>query len=63
VNRARIIAAWALLVISAVGWPTSALTVARHEPQFVLGLSWAAIIIEALSFLTASQVREKQDDD
>jgi ribose/xylose/arabinose/galactoside ABC-type transport system permease subunit len=62
VNRARTIAAWILLVGSAVGWPLSMLTVAADEPPFVLSLSWLAIVIEAASLLTASQVRENQKD-
>lgn len=61
-NRARTIAAWVLLVGAVVGWPLSMLTVARDEPPFVLSLSWLAIVIEAASLLTASQVREGQDD-
>jgi len=60
--RARVIAAWVLLVGSVIGWPLSMLTVARDEPPFVLSLSWLAIVIEALSLLTASQIHEEQDD-
>lgn len=60
-DRARVIAAWVLLVGSLVGWPTSMLTLARHEPPFVLSLSWLAIVIEAASLLTSSQVRADQD--
>lgn len=60
-KRARVIAAWVLLVGSVVGWPATAMTIFRDEPQGVLGLSWLAIIIEAASLLTASQVHEDQD--
>jgi hypothetical protein len=63
VNRARTIAAWILLAGSVIGWPASMLTVAKNEPPFVLSLSWLAIVIEASSLLTASQVRENQKDD
>lgn len=62
-RRARVIASWVLLVGSIVGWPLSALTVARHEPQFVLGLSWLAITLTAADLLTSSQVHEQQGDD
>jgi len=62
VNRARTIAAWSLLAISVIGWPLSAATVFRHEPQGVLGLSWASIILQAAELLTSSQLHEKQDD-
>lgn len=61
-NRARTIAAWILLVGSLIGWPATAVTVFRSEPQGILGLSWLAIIIECGSLLTSSQVRQKQDD-
>ncbi len=62
-NRARTIAAWILLAGSLIGWPLSMFTLARDEPPFVLSLSWLAIVIEAGSLLTASQVREKQSAD
>lgn len=61
-RRARTVAAWCLLLGSCVGWPWSALTLARHEPQFVLGLSWLAIVIESASLLTASQVHQEQGE-
>lgn len=51
--------AWALLVGSLVGWPVSALTLARSEPQFILGLSWLAIILTALDGLWVAQETEK----
>lgn len=60
--RARTILAWVLLVGSIIGWPLSAVTWARHEPQFVLGLSWLAVILTSLDLLSTSQVYEKQDD-
>lgn len=61
-RRARTIAAWALLIGSVIGWPISALWWARDEPQFVLGLSFLAIIIGAAELLTASQVHEEQGE-
>jgi hypothetical protein len=62
VNRARTIAAWVLLIGAAVGWPVTAATVFQHEQQGILGLSWVSIILQAAELLTASQVREEQDD-
>lgn len=59
-KRARTIAAWVLLVGSVIGWPASAVTVFRTEPQGILGLSWLAIIIESASLLTSSQVHQDQ---
>ena len=60
---ARIIAAWVLLVGALIGWPLSMLTFAAEEPPFILSLSWLAVVIEAGSLLTASQVHRDQDRD
>lgn len=63
IRRARTILAWSLVGGGCIGWPLSALTVAKAEPQFVLGLSWLAIILTALDLLTSSQVHEEQAED
>lgn len=60
-KRVRTVAAWVLLVGSTIGWPVSMLSWAKHEPPFILSLSWLAIVIEAASLLTSSQVRENQE--
>lgn len=60
--RARLWAAWVLLIGSVIGWPLSALTVARHEPQFVLGLSWLAITLTAADLLSTTDVRGKTEE-
>lgn len=62
-RRARTIGAWVLLVGSIVGWPVTALTVAKGEPPFVLGLSWLAIILTSADLLSTSQVHEDQGKD
>lgn len=59
-RRARTIAAWVLLAGCIAGWPVSAVWLARDEPQFVLGLSWMALILTSLDLLSTSQVAEKQ---
>ena len=59
-RRARTVAAWILLIGSLIGWPVSALTVARDEPPFVLGLSWLAIVLCSAELLTASQIHQEQ---
>lgn len=61
-RRARVVAAWVLLVGSAAGWPLAAFWWARDEPQFVLGLSFLALIVESCTLLTSSQVHEEQGD-
>lgn len=62
-RRARTIGAWILLVASIIGWPVSALTLAKDEPQFVLGLSWLAITLTCADLLSTSQVHEEQGKD
>lgn len=54
--------AWVMLIISLIGWPLSALTIASGEPQFVLGLSWFAITLTAWDVINTSDVRREQDD-
>jgi uncharacterized membrane protein YfcA len=60
-NRVRL--AMVLLVGSVIGWPLSALTFARDEPQFILGLSWLAITLTAVDILCTTDVRREQDED
>jgi len=50
-----------MLILSTLGWPLSALTFAKDEPQAVLGLSWFAIILTALDALWTAEVHEKDD--
>lgn len=61
-RRARIVLAWILLVGSLIGWPVSMFTVAKHEPPFVLSLSWLAITLAAAELLTSSQVHRDQGE-
>lgn len=58
-NRVRF--AIILLAVCVVGWPLSALTLARDEPQFILGLSWFALILTALNIIATTDVRNEQD--
>lgn len=59
--RLRVVLAWVLLWASLIGWPISALTLAKDEPQFVLGLSWLAITLTALDILNTTKVREHHE--
>jgi hypothetical protein len=63
IKRAEVALAWTLLVGSLVGWPLSAFTWAKSEPQFILGLSWLAITLTALDFLKTSRVHRDQSDE
>jgi hypothetical protein len=56
----RIAGAWILLIGGLVGWPLSAFTWAKEEPQFILGLSWLAIVLTAVDILSTQDVRDKQ---
>jgi hypothetical protein len=60
--RARVRFAWGLLVTSLIGWPTTALTVAKDEPLVVLSLSWLALTLTALDVLFTADVRAEQED-
>lgn len=53
--------ALAQLLVSVIGWPVTALTLARDEPRFVLGLSWFAIIQNALVFVVTALIRQDGD--
>lgn len=59
-NRVR--AAWVLLILSVLGWPITALTIAQGEPPVVLGLSWLAITLTALDILSTQDVRNEQEE-
>lgn len=61
-RTARVMIALVLFFGSLIGWPVSALTFAKDEPQFVLGLSWLAITLTAWDIVTTSQVHEEQDN-
>lgn len=61
VKRIEVALAWTLLVGSLIGWPVSALTVAKGEPPFILGLSWLAITLTAMDLLKSSRVHRDQD--
>lgn len=61
--RWRVRLAWLLLGGSLLGWPVSAFTFAREEPQVVLGLSWLAITLTAWDVVSTTDVRSKQEDE
>lgn len=61
-HRAEVTLAWALLIGSLVGWPLSALSFAKDEPQFILGLSWLAITLTAMDLLKSSRVHRDQEE-
>jgi hypothetical protein len=58
-RQGRVVLGLFLFLFSLVNWPLSMFTYASTEPPVVLSLSWFAIIIEALTLITASQVFEE----
>lgn len=58
--RLRLRVALLLLVGSVIGWPLTALTWASGEQQFILGLSWLAIILTAADIASTTDVRREQ---
>jgi len=62
-EKAKIIFAWVLLVITLVFWPLSLFTLAKDEPPFVLSLSWLALTLTAVDILFTAYVSKKQDED
>ena len=56
-------AAAVMVIVSLIGWPLSALTFAKDEPQFILGLSWLAITLTAADIWATTDVRAEQEDE
>lgn len=54
--RVRFYTGVTLLIGSFIGWPLSALTWAKDEPPFVLGLSWLAVILTAFDIINSALV-------
>lgn len=59
--KARLIAAWVMLIGALIGWPVTQMTIARDEPPFTLGLSWLAIVLTAADLLSTTDVRGKTE--
>lgn len=57
----RVKFAWVLLITSLIGWPLTALTVAKNEPFFILSLSWLAITLTAWDIVNTTDVRQEQE--
>lgn len=56
----RVKAAWWLFWGSIVAWPLTSLTIFASEPQGVLGLSWFAVMLNALNIVVTTDVRDNQ---
>lgn len=60
--KTRLRVAWAVLAGVVIAWPLTALTIARDEPQVVLGLSFLALAFTAWNIVQTADVRKQQDD-
>lgn len=61
-KRAEVALGVVLLVGSLIGWPLTAMTLAKDEPQFILGLSWLAITLTAYDILKTARVHKDQEE-
>lgn len=59
-RRVRVLLGVLLEIVVVINWPLSLFTYASTEPPIVLSLSWAALVIEGLTLITASQAFEEQ---
>jgi hypothetical protein len=59
----RVKLAIAQLVVCIIGWPVTALTVFKTEPQGILGLSWTALILTAIDILATTDTRQQQEEE
>lgn len=52
-----------IIISSVIGWPVTAMTIAKDEPFIILSISWLALIYAGYSALVSSQadkhIREK----
>jgi hypothetical protein len=55
--------AWVVVDVVVINWPLSMFTYAQSEPPVTLSLSWLAILIEAVTLLTSSQIHEEAGSD
>ena len=57
----RVYFAWGVLILSVIMWPATALTIAKKEPQVVLGITFLGLIVGSLEMLMTAQVGEESD--
>lgn len=58
----RVKAAVWMFFLSLAAWPITSLTIFSKEPQGVLGLSWMAIILQAILLIVTTDVRNEQEN-
>lgn len=57
--KSLLIVAWSFLVCSLIGWPASAVSVARDEPPVILAISWLALALTAFDIVVSSTVNKE----
>lgn len=62
-SRQKAIFGESLVWATVIGWPLTATTLARSEPQFVLGLSWVAILLTGIDILVNLDTHEQVGGD
>lgn len=68
-RRLNVILGWTLLAWTGVGWPATHVLVVITKPEgssnwvfhLLLALSWAAILISAMTFLMAAYVHKDEN--
>lgn len=62
-NKILVVVGWVCLIAPLILWPVSAFTVAKNEPQVVLGLSWAAVLLSGGTILLQAVTKSDIDSD
>lgn len=61
--QAQVNISWFIIISSFIGWPLTAVTVAKNEPFVILSISWLALIYAGYSSLVTANadkhIREK----
>ncbi len=57
-KRFRLVLAWVMMIGGIVLWPILALTIAKEEPQFTLGLSFMALVYASFNSIQLASDRE-----
>ncbi len=60
-NKLLIAIGWICFLAPIIAWPITALTVAKDEPAFVLGLSYLAVVLSGATILLQALVKRDVD--
>jgi hypothetical protein len=51
-----------VVIVTFIAWPVTMFTVASSEPRWTLSLSWLALTLTALDWLSTADVRVKEEE-